>query len=188
MKLLRAASIGLSLLLLMPGTASAVPVDWQVDYTNTAGNVMVTGSFVYDADLNQFSAVNLTASDSLGISNTTYSFVSPFNIVVPNSAHFRDREDADRTGEKMLRFANLAGLTNAGGVISNAITTVFGFQPIQCLDAGCVAISSINPSLEPSQSTLIGTPIVPPIPVPAALPMLAAALGALVGLGRRRRS
>lgn len=166
----------------LPQLASAIPVLWSVNYTNEIGNTAVTGSFVYDADLSQYSAVDLTATDGVGISNTTYNFVSPF----PGDPEFRNREDADRTGEKLLGILSFTPLTNMGGIIANnAPSAVFFFFPVRCVDSICNSTQSLQASGNPTASTLTGTPIRVPVPAPATFPLLLAGLGSLAFARRR---
>lgn len=63
--------------------AMALPVLWTVDLFNPGGNQVITGSFVYDADVNVFTDINVSATDDVGLSNTTYTVTSS---VLPSTA------------------------------------------------------------------------------------------------------
>jgi hypothetical protein len=70
----KTAMAGITVLLGLSTSVTAVPIRSDVDYTNSMGDLAVTGSFIYDADLNTYSAVNLMATDDADYSNTTYWF------------------------------------------------------------------------------------------------------------------
>lgn len=51
---------------LIGGAALADPVTWTLNNVQTTLGATVTGSFVYDADTNAFSAINIVSSDGRG--------------------------------------------------------------------------------------------------------------------------
>lgn len=73
-----------SALLLLSTAAFAAPVTWTLNNVKTVGGVTVTGSFVYDADTNTYSNIDLTASNG---KRFTAMLRSPSDYV-NNSANF----------------------------------------------------------------------------------------------------
>src|SRR6056297_2733457 len=101
---------------LFAGAAQAVPVQWTLDYSNTNFDVMANGTFVYDADLDIYSEVNITYSDDI---QGVVSLTSARQINAPiGRLHFVSSTDADLTGVFAGGFsiASFApALTNTGG-------------------------------------------------------------------------
>ncbi len=161
---------------LISTNAMADPVMWEFEGATISDTLVASGSFVYDADTNIFSDIDISASDTFGIdlTNTTYTILSPS---VPASATDWAFVDAltgpDRTGEKSIRFiTNGAQLTNAGGVIDNIIVpsspTMLFVGVSKCLNSGCTSYQSSNFGgtqssggvISQDTAVLTGTPII----------------------------
>lgn len=162
------------------GAAFAVPVVWTVNFQNSNQNQTVVGSFIYDADTNIYSSVNLTSTETAAsdFGNTTYSFVADPGLGLINApsaigADFADSAAADLTGVKLLRFSTFVPLTNAGGIISGTPATTFSFMQALCLNSNCGNTSSLSVFNDPTPNSLVGTPGgTTPMPLPPGLPLL----------------
>ncbi len=161
---------------LISTNAMADPVMWEFEGAKISDTLVASGSFIYDADTNIFSDIDISASDTFGsdFTNTTYSILSPS---VPASATDWAFVDAltgpNRTGEKSIRFfTNGAQLTNAGGVIDNSLVpgpSMLSVSFAKCLNSGCTSYQSSNFGTSQSSggqvinqdtAVLTGTPIV----------------------------
>ena len=112
-KLFLTAFLVLSGLLTM-GVAAATPITWNVNSTFTSGDTVV-GSFVYDADTNTYSAINVVYTQS-GSANT----LSTCSATCSNNRFVFTTSVA--VGNPAIDFilAGGAALTNAGGTINSA--------------------------------------------------------------------
>ena len=173
-----AAALAISL---TANAAQALPVIWTLDdlllvpdpaiSDASVGAAIGFGAFIYDADITDFSAISLTttpvsAGDPMGEITYDTSVGIFANTLVFSSS-------ADLTRQIVLVLD--ADLTNAGGVV----TAGFGEESVDG-DASLVRFSAF--------ATLSGVPIpISPVPLPAGLPLLAAALGGLGLMARRRK-
>jgi len=168
--------------LLWSATAWSVPVSWTVDSVNfgIAGGT-ATGSFVYDADTNTYSNINITtwfnedATDMFGI----YTYLSP-NDTYPASDRFlptvsSGSPDLEQNSYGFELFFDEA-LTNAGGTV--AIQR--GFEGL-CDDPNCVGYDYEWPWREAYAGTISA------VPIPAAVWLFGSALAGL-GWVKRKQS
>jgi hypothetical protein len=116
-------------LLLLGVSASAAPLTWTLD--GEFFGAAVSGSFVYDSDLNIYSSIRInTAEDPDKINFSflrgaaSYTFLNPLLPAGPTGASFVTTNAADLTGTPNVDLSyyidfglNPAALTNAGGVI-----------------------------------------------------------------------
>lgn len=99
-------------------SAQAIPITWNLQNATLTGGITASGSFVYDADLNQFSDIFLTTD--LGIEYSTLrGGRSDFVFFA------EERVAADEDGLFVFPILLLANMTNAGGTIDIATGTLF---------------------------------------------------------------
>jgi hypothetical protein len=130
----------LTILCAVPGSGWAVPVTWTLrDVVFNDGGV-ATGTFVYDADTNTYSSVNVTTTTGTARAGATYAFVCTPPCVdgsQPSStgASFLTTSPAsDLTGLPVFVFASFDGpLTNAG---ARGLTILV--IELSCADATCI--------------------------------------------------
>lgn len=137
------------------GAAWAVPVTYTVTGTTFVGGGSLSGSFTYDADINAYSAINLTTTAGgvypgqtyIGINGAgPFSTTTNLNVVTASG---------NGPGQPVLNLVWSAPLTNAGGTIAiqnfsaegvcNATCTTFGAAPVQRALAAPGSITSTAP-------------------------------------------
>jgi len=94
------------------------------------GGSTITGSYVYNADTDVFSNINVITSSGASLPGAAYSVRSPG--ASSSVADFFSTNAADVTDEFRLRVGWNAPMTNAGGTLNVA----FGFEA-QCQDSAC---------------------------------------------------
>ena len=108
MKLIKAA---LAALCLSATSATAVPLGWSFDLTDTFGTI--DGSFIYDADTDSYSDFDITFTASGGSPitiNNLYNFFAPFDLILWSTP-------SPSVGGTWMNLDIDNPLTNAGGTI-----------------------------------------------------------------------
>ena len=134
--------LGLSLCVLtilsgVTGSAWAVPVTWTLHNVVFEDGATASGSFVYDADTNTYSAVNITTQGGSIRTGAAYADVCilPCEFITPSAqsvAFLTTSPAADLTGQPMFAMAFESPLTNAG-----ARTNFLFALEASCADATC---------------------------------------------------
>lgn len=159
----------------------AMPIQWTLSDVLFEDGGTASGSFIYDASTNAYSAISITTSGGSLTPNATFtalvSGTSGDAVLVPTAG-------PNLTGSNLLQLIFQFPLTNAGG-------TVYLYDPFfpaassyqgSCLNAACT--SQDFGRLVVDGGIISGAPAV--VPVPAALWMFGAGLGVL-GIVRRRQ-
>lgn len=164
------ASLGLA------APAGAVPVTWTLqDVTFTDGGT-ATGSFVYDADTNIFSGLDITTSFYAAFgSAVTYSI----STALSNSTRFDAVLAFPLFGNPRFIFDLVSPMTNAGGTINIALG--FGDPDLEgiCINSDCSAAGSVR---------FITSGAITSVPEPATIALFGAGLAGLGWIGRRRKA
>jgi hypothetical protein len=173
----------------LPATASATPVLWTLNATesfNGSTTGTVAGSFVYNADTNQYSSVAITMT-SPAASFDTSEIGGPFAVPNAFGVQFIDSFVPGANAGKptlLLRFA--AGLTNLGGSVSLGGSSDAGI----CIGDACASIlSGTGIGGGDVSGNVTGRPVTSAVPEPATLVLCSAGLlGAGVRRWRQRRA
>jgi hypothetical protein len=176
-RILAAAAL---LALAAPQGAKAAPVLWTLSDLVAFDGSTASGSFVYDAGLNAYSAIDITTTPGPQHSGAHYTLLS---LGFPASPGFvslvEEGAGADQTGFDNLFIVLSTDLSDAGGVVPLTFS-----QEGPCGDPLCSG--SLGPLRLSFTGTLRGTPLLVEVPEPAALTLLGGGLLALGAVRRRR--
>jgi hypothetical protein len=180
-------------------SARASLVIWSLQNFEFETGGTATGSFGYDAMINEFSAINITTSS---ITNTAKMYGMPTGL--GNNIFF----DTTNTGMLALGvdrflFSLDTPMTDAGGMIFANISSVsspFGFpfagegicgpSDPNAIPSGTACTIFLSERRLTDGAFILGSPasnLLTATPLPAALPLFASALGLLSLLGWRRK-
>jgi hypothetical protein len=104
--------------ILLTASASANQVTWDITGQFDDGGT-ISGSFVYDADLNQFSSIDVTTSAGSVLSGALYTLPDPCCISAANFLLFVTAT-GDLTGTPVFSDFLVSPMTDAGGTIDLA--------------------------------------------------------------------
>ena len=165
---MRKALFAFLVLTVLSVPASASPVLWTLAGVTFADGGTASGSFIYDADLNAYSAVNVTTTaGSVILTGATLQYVAPGLAPTSGEVLTAASNAGDLTGTRAFALFFSSALTDAGG------TVFLDGQEASCGDATCSFPSP--PSRLVNAGSVTGTAA---YPVPALSPwaMLATAL------------
>lgn len=140
-------------LLGMVGAASAAPVTWTINAT-LADSRTITGAFVYNADTNTYSSVNVVTSGPGGTTYTQAGLGTGVSLSATTLQLFpAGAVSGSLTGVRNLYLNFLTALTNAGGT-----RNVSGGQENTCPNGNCTSPGA------PSTSVAAGGTVTAPVP------------------------
>jgi len=127
----------LFVLFCMPSIASADGVPWVLAGVTFDDGGTASGSFVYDAVTNTYSAINVTTTAGATLAGATYTSLS--DIVGSSSTGFLfgPNNSSDLTGASFLMWLFDAPLTNSGGIVQVSLPPPSDSIEALCGDPGC---------------------------------------------------
>jgi hypothetical protein len=155
-------------------SVQAATVTWFLQDVRFDDGGTATGSFGYDADTNNFSAINITTSAS-GVFGATYGVPG-----LGTSTFFDTVTAFPVIGESRLAFELTAAMTNLGGTIAINLLGFISDVELLCTETSCSIFTTYRLLSKGAITTS-------PVPIPAALPLLAAGLSAMGFMGWRRK-
>ena len=153
---------------LCAGGASAVPVMWTLQGVTFSDGGTASGSFVYDADTNTYSSINVsTTAGTVVTTPATYQFLDPgFPSASGELAAFVTAT-GDLTGVRVVALVSTAPMTDAGGTVtlvpvssgegvcSNSVCSTAG--ELRSLSAGSLNGQAVAPVPALSTWAMLGT-------------------------------
>jgi hypothetical protein len=171
--------------ILLPVSSPASQVLWTVSGVSFNDGSTAAGSFVFDADLDEFSNIDVTTtqgtvrSQGMFFPAENYLFLNDSGCcnIGSTGVLLLTSDAADQTGLPSLSLAFSTPLTDSGGAVTLALADSFEGH---CDTATCGIIGS--PSEEVTAGSIIGTPVAPE---PCSTLLLGCGLGILFLLGHR---
>lgn len=168
-------SIIISITLIVSSPVFAIPVTWTLDGVVFDDGGVASGSFIYDASTDIYSAVDIITTAGTSMPGAHYQYATFFLGNSGNVVGLTDINGPDLSGAAAWFMEFSGGLTNLGGTVS--LVSAFGGESF-CADPDC-AISVGPPEF---RQVIAGTASA--VPIPAAVWLFGSAL---VGLGWMRR-
>lgn len=170
------------LILFVSGRVNAALVSWDLqDWVYNDGGT-ASGSFIFDADLNQYSNISIVTTNGSNRSGASYGIPNPDSP--GNSSVLITVTELlnDLTGTPVLAASFDSNLTNAGGLVAVALGG-FTFEGT-CAGSRTFGCGNVTGPLR----RLISGSVASVVPVPAAIWLFGTALIGLVGFSKRRKA
>jgi hypothetical protein len=146
-------------------TTKPMPITWSLSGVTLSDGSVATGSFVYDANHNTYSAINITTSAGSVFSGATFTAIdaSQMQFISGSFAVFVTGAGlANYTGTRAIVFFFSPALTNSGGRVLLNTSTL----ETTCADVNCTAAGPT------SRTVTVGSVTASTTPGPAAVPAL----------------
>ena len=162
--------------LFLSSAVLAIPVEWTLQNVGFTDGGRAFGSFIYDADTNVYSGVDITTTTGSAWSGTEYKITNPYISSTASLIQFVDAE-GDLTGAQFLALFPAFDLTNE--LLSISINTS---------DTGEYICSVSNCGTGSSRRLVVSGYITASsvVPVPAAAWLFGSALASLGWLRRKQ--
>jgi hypothetical protein len=169
--------LALLILGILPVSARAAPLTWNLLGLTFSDGGSAFGSFAFDATLNQYSSVDITTTTGSSRSGAHYDTVSNGVAPGPSGVLFVTTNAVNLTGSPGFALFFLPALTNSGGTFPLSFS-----QEGTCGDAGCTF------PIPPQRVVVAGsvTTQAASVPEPASALLAGFGLSALYRTRRRR--
>jgi PEP-CTERM motif len=170
----------LLILLCAPSIASADAITWDLSGVTFDDGGAASGSFVYDADTNTFSVINITTTAGSMFPGATYTTLSGA-FGSSNTGMLLGAASGDLTNTDLLLLMFGADLTDLGGLVPLVTGSLIGSVEGTCDNADC--------SLSTELRTITAGDVVATVvtPEPSAFLLLGIGLVALLAGAARRK-
>jgi len=169
---------GILMLVVNIPAAHAIPVTWNLSGVTFDDGGIATGSFVYDADTNLFSSINVETSG--GTTGQSHSYAYPTIFAFGEFPDFVDTSPIVPGSTANISLALVTNMTNAGGTIDIQSPGQAGLtHEAICADLDCNNINVFREIVSGSITT---------IPIPPAIWLFGSGLMGLAGMARRKAS
>ncbi|MEL7450817.1 MAG: hypothetical protein AAFN78_16510 [Pseudomonadota bacterium] len=160
--------------------AHAAPVRWVLQDVLFDDGGTAFGSFLYDADTNTLSSINVTTTDGAVLAGSFYEFANFEAGILDADSVLLVAQENPTTGTPAFNLNLDAAMTNAGGTIAIAMAPPPLAFESTCLISNCSQFFSLD--------RVVVSGFITTIPVPGAVWLLGSALGFLGWRGGRRFS
>lgn len=154
------AVFALFVLFCVPSIASADGIPWVLAGVTFDDGGTASGSFVYDAVTNTYSAINVTTTTGATLTGATYTSLSDIAGSSNTGFLFGPNNSSDLTGASFLMWLFDAPLTNSGGIVQVSLP-----PPTDSIEAICTSLDcSTFSSRSITGGEVVGTAVATPEP------------------------
>ena len=164
--------------LLFPLAASGTSITWTLEDVSFGDGNTASGSFMFDADTNTYSGINITSTGS----GANYTYLRPGSGTLDYGFTAVETTGSDLIGEYGFALVFVSSLTNLGGSVDFGVNGLFSPYESICADFDCTLLLIANQNIVTSgRVTSPGA-----VPIPAALWLFGSGLLGLIGVARRK--